>query len=203
VNPLEHIRARADNLDIAIALVVIVIVGSAALAYLIRRGGFVFVDRGAPRRWLGRAALAATVLVAPTLIVDSIAPFPEGINVPLPESALFYPIIGVVAEVAFHLLPLAVLVAIVRLASGAPSRRQLLGCFAVVACAEPAFQVLAAAEYGAPWVLVYLSVQLFALSMVQLELFRRHGFVAMYAVRFVYYLYWHLAWGTLRLDLLF
>jgi hypothetical protein len=41
------------------------------------------------------------------------------------------------------------------------------------------------------------------INLVQLTLFRRYDFLTMYAFRLVYYLVWHVAWGHLRLQVLF
>ena len=43
------------------------------------------------------------------IIADFFIRYPEDINVPVPEALLFYPAVGFVAEIAFHVLPLALL----------------------------------------------------------------------------------------------
>jgi hypothetical protein len=42
-----------------------------------------------------------------------------------------------------------------------------------------------------------------AINLAQLLLFRRHYFVSMLTLRLAYYGIWHVAWGHLRLQVLF
>ena len=44
-----------------------------------------------------------------------------------------------------------------------------------------------------------MATSLFLFGVVDLWLFRRFDFVTMYAFRMLYYAYWYVAWGTLRL----
>jgi hypothetical protein len=67
---------------------------------------------------------------------------------------------------------------------------------------EPTVQLLFQARPRA-WAGAFVWVHVFAFNVAQLRVFRRHGFVSMYALRFCYYLCWHIAWGVLRLPLLF
>ena len=48
-----------------------------------------------------------------------------------------------------------------------------------------------------------MGLHLFVFGMIQLSLFKRYGFVAMYTCRLAYYAVWHIIWGYLRLQLLF
>jgi hypothetical protein len=49
----------------------------------------------------------------------------------------------------------------------------------------------------------YVGVFVFVFTLVELDIFRRYDFVAMYVFRLTYYLWWHIIWGTLRLQWLF
>jgi hypothetical protein len=40
-------------------------------------------------------------------------------------------------------------------------------------------------------------------AFLQLYVFRRFDFASMYAFRLVYYAYWHILWGVIRLKVLF
>jgi hypothetical protein len=53
------------------------------------------------------------------------------------------------------------------------------------------------------WANAYVGIHLLAFNVVALEVFRRSGFVALYAFRVGYYLVWHIVWGYFRLPLLF
>jgi hypothetical protein len=135
------------------------------------------------------------VLTLPAILIDLAIPFPQDLNVPLPEALLFYPAIALVAEVTFHLIPLAVLSVI---ASRRPSSPLV---FLPAVAAEPLFQF--ALNSGATlqsW-LVLGNVSL--ISAVQIWLFLRFGAGSMIALRLIYYLCWHVLWGLQRQSLLF
>jgi hypothetical protein len=66
---------------------------------------------------------------------------------------------------------------------------------------EPTFQVLFGGETLA--LSVYTWFHVFAMAFLQLYVFRRYDFVSMYTFRLVYYMFWHIGWGYLRLRLLF
>ena len=157
------------------------------------------------RRLLLPAAIAATLFAALTIAADVAAPFSRDINVQFPASLYFYPAMGFVAEVVFHLAPLALLVLGHRVLFGAlPGRRVLSAIVCVVALVEPVFQLVAARGDGRPlWADAVMAIELLAFSTFQLRLFLRGGFLPMYAMRLVYYVYWHVVWGHLRLDMLF
>jgi hypothetical protein len=67
----------------------------------------------------------------------------------------------------------------------------------VVSALEP---VLVHMRMGAS---TYVGVFVFVFTLVELDIFRRYDFVAMYVFRLTYYLWWHIIWGTLRLQWLF
>ena len=47
--------------------------------------------------------VGGTLFVVPTILVDLLQPFPEDLNVALPSALLFYPVMGFVVEIVFHL----------------------------------------------------------------------------------------------------
>lgn len=177
--------------------------GGLCLGLLRSRAGFeVFMGRGTIRGMIVSTGVA-TLLGAAIVIADLFIRYPEEINVPLPEALLFYPAIGFVAEVAFHVLPLTLLLlAFSPLRKRIDSERLVWVAIAGVAVLEPTFQVLFASDLTI-WARVYTWLHVFAIALCQLIVFRRHDFVSMYWFRLVYYAYWHVAWGTIRLDLLF
>jgi hypothetical protein len=192
------------DLPVPLALLIAAAAGAASLGFLRARAGLVLVGRDRIGRGLLEGALLATLLAVPTILVDVVAPFPAGINVASPAALYFYPIIGAVAEVAFHLVPLALLVLVGQLATGTrATERRLWWCFVLVALTEPIFQVAFGWDQSPPWVSVYVAGHLYLFGVLELRSYLRHGFVAMYAFRLVYYLHWHIVWGALRHDLLF
>ena len=188
-------------LDPLVAVILCGAVGMASLWWLARTGWLRYAAPPGPGAWL-LIALAATAFAVPTVVVDRAAPFPAGINVALPAALLFYPAFAVVAETVFHLLPLALLIAIGRMF---PQRGQTLwgvAAILVAATVEPVFQIFTDSA-GPAWRHGYLAGHLFLFGLIELALLRRFGFGAMLGFRLVYYLHWHLIWGQSRLALLF
>ncbi len=176
--------------------------GGGALAILSRYG---FAVLGPRDTWRGiglSAALAMTLGVI-AIIADIVIRYPRDLNVPLPQALAFYPAIGLVAEVAFHLLPLALLLPALGLLAGRLGRERAVWLAILAAAAfEPTFQVVIGST-GSPGGDLYTWLQIFVIAALQLYVFRRYGFASMYAFRLVYYACWHIAWGTIRLRLLF
>lgn len=167
-------------------------VAGAALA------GFRALRRLAPGReladWRRMAAIGA-VFVVPAIAIDLALPFPDDLNAPFPVALAFYPAVGFVAEGIFHLLPLGVMAAALGRGPLPP------WAYLPAVLAEPAFQAAASGVLTPQGVLVALHVAVF--GAVQLWIFRRHGFMAMYVLRIAFYLFWHIVWGAVRLALLF
>ena len=177
-------------------------VGAACLAALRSLDGFEILSRGSTMRGVAVGACLATVLGIAIVIADLVFRYPEDINAPIPQALAFYPSVGLVAEVVFHLLPLTlILIALLPLRDRLGTHRATWIAITLVAVAEPSFQVLFGGE--TPPLAVYTWIHVFAIAFLQLYLFRRYDFVSMYSLRLGYYLYWHLAWSTLRLKLLF
>jgi hypothetical protein len=185
----------------------LIVVAVAAAAHIVLRalGAFYLFRVETPRRGLVLAALAAPVLAVPTIIADLTWNFPPGINVAPPQAFLFYPLMGYVAETAFHLVPLSLVLLAARLVTGArPSGRIVWAAIAVAAVVEPVFQASGIFGTGSVAALeIFMLAHLMAFSVVLLALYRRYGFVTAFAFRLVYYLVWHILWGTARLQILF
>jgi len=186
----------------AVAIAAITVAGIVSLAILRARARIVVFERPVTRG-MAKAVLVGLSFALPTVVVDCIAPFPATINVPMPAALWFYPLIGAVAEVVFHIVPLAIIAVVVPRTGALRSGVARWCAVAIVAAVEPAFQIVAARGDVHAWVLVYMGVQLFALGVAQLHLLWTRGVAAMVGARLGYYLVWHLVWGTLRLALLF
>jgi len=209
---LSWLLARVDRtvfvpyfgaIEPAVATTLVAILGVVSVQILHRGGWFVLTIRpsGAGLR---AAALLATLFAAGAIGFDLLAGFPRGINAPLPLAAGFYPLMGLVAEAVFHLAPLALVLG----TAGRvwPDRRRGVVLVAILAAAaiEPVFQVragIAAGRLSGTDLFVVLHV--LGVNLAQLWLLRRFDLLSMLAMRMTYYLYWHLAWGALRLELLF
>lgn len=181
----------------------VVLVGVAALSYLDSRGWFAI--RAAPHESGGVILPAATaaILAAPVIMVDVLGGFPRDINVEAPESILFYPVIAVVAEIAFHAVPLAVLLGVLSRAALRFGRDRLVWlCIAMAAVIEPAFQVVWAPAASPAWATAYVSLHVLIINLIGLHFLRRYDFLTGYLFRVLYYVCWHVLWGFLRLRLL-
>ena len=179
-------------------------VGAVSLSFLRARAGFDVYARERSLRGAGVAAALATLFAIPVILLDLRVPFPRELNVPPPQSLWFYPAMGYIAEVCFHALPLAVLLAVLgRLTRKRPGTL-VWPPILLAALLEPVLQVglgLSARPFS--WADAYVGVHVFAFNLLQMYLFRRYDFVAMYSMRLVYYLWWHIIWGYFRLQLLF
>jgi len=185
-------------------MILIVILGIALMLYLDSRGWFSIWTKedvkGVPF-WLALAAVFALI----TVLIDIKFVLPEDINVPLPESLLYYPSMGFAAEVLFHLLPITlILFALTSHFGDKGLKKNTWVCILAVAIVEPLFQIVVGVSEPQPlWTSVFLGLNLYFFSLSQLIVFKRYGFVWMYGMRLVYYVLWHIVWGYYRLDILF
>jgi hypothetical protein len=186
-----------------LVIVVASVVGAAALYVLRSRYGFVILRGRTTLRGLALSAVLATVLGAAIVVADFFIRYPQDTNVPVPQALLFYPAVGFVAEIVFHILPLALLLlALSPLAGRLGKERVVWLGILLVAVLEPTFQVLFGGK-ALTWGDVYIWVHIFAIAFLQLYVFRRFDFATMYAFRLFYYAYWHILWGVIRLKVLF
>lgn len=74
----------------------------------------------------------------------------------------------------------------------------------VVALLEPASQWYTG-HTGQPFsgLGIYVALHVYLINVLQLHLFRKYDFVSMYGFCLIYYFYWHIIWGDLRLRWLF
>ncbi len=196
----QRYYGNADPIVVAIGAS---LVGALSLYVLMLRGGFEIVRGRATLRGVAVSAGLATLMGVAIIIADLFIRYPENLNVPVPEALLFYPTIGFVAEIVFHVLPLAIL-----MLAFSPLRRRLGAnrlvwlCIVIVAVSEPVFQVAFDPDPFS-WSAAYTGVHVFAFALLQLAVFRRYDFASMYSFRLFYYAYWHIVWGVIRLDVLF
>ena len=156
-------------------------------------------------------AVAALYLLVPlyagvTIAIDIVARFARDINIAFPGSLFFYPPAGFVAEIVFHVLPLAALLLALPLVFKTAGRETLLwSSIAVAALVEPVFQtILVSSSSPLPlWATILSATNILAIDLTLLVIFRSAGFIHMYGFRLAYYALWHIVWGHLRLATLF
>jgi hypothetical protein len=179
------------------------VIGAGALALLRRISGFQIVTGRTTVLGITVSTGIATPLGVEIAVGDLIVRYPETLNVQVPQAFLFYPTIGFVAEIVFHLVPLALLVLILSpLGARIGMERVVWIAILFTAASEPTFQILFGGE-KLTWASAYTWVHVGAIAFFQLLVFRRYDFVGMYAFRLVYYAWWHIIWGVIRLEVLF
>ena len=172
--------------------------GYLSLVYL-QRFGLYFISSSITGRKLLFYFSISIILGGMPVLIDIWQNFPKDIHVLFPESLLFYPTIGLLAEIIFHLLPTTLLHAIFRSKIKNHSWMLIL----LVAAVEPFFQVVIGTETNQIVlrdVLVFLEVFIFGI--VQMKAFLKYGFLAMFICRMGFYLTWHFIWGTMRLEII-
>lgn len=199
-------RPYLGNLNPFLAVVLVSALGFVSLGFLHSRR-WLEIYAG-PRKSLegtARATILASLLAIPAILVDVGHPFPRDMNVPLPEALLFYPAIGYLVEIAFHAVPLSLLLAVFGgLRNRVSSRVLVSGCILTAALLEPILQVRwSASTSERSWVEAFVGLQVFVVNLLQLSIFRRYDFVSMYVFRLAYYLQWHILWGYIRLHMLY
>ncbi len=183
-----------------LALVAICACGWVALHFLNNNGYFVLSRPESRRHGIIVAACLAMPFMVLVTVVDLTKGFPREINVPLPDSLLFYPVMGYVVELLFHAIPLALLLPLVgKIFRSWAAKTQIVLCIVAVASLEAVFQLSQATRHLA----VFTAIHLLLFGLVELYIFRRFDFISMYAFRIIYYAYWHVAWGHVRLLWLF
>jgi len=188
-----------------VAGLLICIVGLVLLTVLLSGGRFWFYRRGNLNGLLYSSGLAA-VFGAVAILADYVLRFyAADINVRFPESLLFYPAMGFYAEIIFQVLPLTFALTILsRMSKGEHGWRNVWIAILVASLFEPAFQVFPLVSGQFPvWFAFFEFFRIFLIIVSQLSFFRRYDFVTMYWFRIVYYSFWHISWGYLRIGLLF
>lgn len=186
-----------------ILIALLFISGLILLSILMRDGAFAVYRRGNVNGILLAVALAIPFTVI-MVFVDSKFPFPKDMNVSYPNSIFFYPAIGYVVEILFHLIPFGLLYIVLgKIFNSADGQWILWVSLLGAAIIEPLFQIIYPGSQQLRGVMAYVGIHLLITNVIQLLLFIKYDFVSMYAFRLSYYLIWHLIWGYARLRILF
>ncbi len=182
---------------------VLAVIGAVSLRVLATRGWL--PTEALPLGRLYRPALVGVAFALPAVVVDSWIHFPEDMNAPWPASLVFYPAVAYVAEIVFHLAPLALVLTALRwvLDRHPADTKRAVSAALAVALVEAVFQTLDALSGSDQRLALFVAPHLAAIGFVELAILRRHGFLAMLSFRLGYYLIWHIAWGAIRLTVLF
>jgi hypothetical protein len=170
--------------------------------YLLVKKDLLFVHKKRDLKSFTISVTLAGLLAILIILVDTKSPFAEDINVLFPESLLFYPVIAFLADILFHIIPL-----VVTLIISLPFHKLInykkftMVLLVITAFIDPIFQIFFSTNET--WVIVYMTFHVFFISLYEVFLFRKYGFVSMFLFRLSYYLFWHIIWGYIRLGLLF
>lgn len=188
-----------------VAVLLVTSLGFAFLTFLYYKGGFEIYKRGNLKERVYSSCLAILFLPI-SIVVDSEIGFPPDLNILFPESLAFYPAIGFFVEIIFHALPLSLFLFVLTSAFRIISHEWIIWfCILVVALLEPYYQTtfMFGSDHYPGWSAVVVWLNIFVFNLTQLIIFKRYDFISMYSFRLVYYLFWHIAWGYFRLELLF
>jgi hypothetical protein len=191
---LERFIGAIPPLVVALSLPVVAV---ASLWLLQERAGLRFLAEGRAGRGIALAALFATLFAVPPIVVDLVWGLASGPAVAVPVALAFYPVMAFVAETAFHLLPLAILVGLAGMRHRPEATTGSLWPFLIAAALiEPAHQTWLRLPLEGPFLFAgFVAIHVLAFNLAQLWIFVRYGFAAMLAMRVVYYVWWHIAWG--------
>lgn len=186
-----------------VVTMVIAIVGAISLRALASRGWL--PAEPLPLSRLYRLGLVGMAFAVPAVVMDNWIHFPDDMNTAWPESLLFYPAMALLAEIVFHLAPLALLLGALRwnLDRHPNETKRAVSAMVVVAALETLFHTVDVMIDSDRRLALFVIPQLAAFGVCQLAILRRYGFAAMLSFRLGYYLIWHIAWGHVRLTVLF
>jgi putative Mn2+ efflux pump MntP len=172
---------------------------------LSQKGFSTYRDGRKEKRELRVIPFGSIILFAAiAIVIDIIARLPKNMNIPFPQSLAFYPVIGFVVEILFHIVPLFLFSFILSFFFKNDRQFRLIWpCLIAVSFLEPIYQIMAAIGELPGWALGAIGINVWGINIMQLMIFKRYGFISMYAFRLVYYLAWHIIWGYLRLHILF
>lgn len=152
------------------------------------------------------SAIVALLFVPVSIFIDIKVGFWKDLNILFPESLLFYPAIGFVVEILFHVIPLAMLLFLITsFFKNLNQQKAVMAGIIIVSLLEPVYQtrLMFSSTHFPVWSSVLVLLNLIAFNLSQLMIFKQYGFFSMYTFRFVYYFVWHIVWGYLRLQWLF
>ena len=190
------------NINPLFAILITIITGFILFYFLLSKTPFVIFKKQPLRRYFLIAGIAILfgieVIAADIWLVD----YSADINILFPESLLFYPSMGYIVEVFFHLLPISFIIFVLSSFSKLSTDKIVWITIIIVAIIEPLYQVWFTSQNSLTTT-IYTGFHVFLFSFTQLLIFKYADFISMYLFRLLFYFIWHILWGQYRLDLLF
>ena len=200
-------RRFLGGLNPLIGVCLAFILGLFLLSGLLSRGWFsIYKSENLGGLFFSSSLAANFALVIILLESARVVAFPADLNIPFPGSLLFYPVIGFVVEIIFHVLPLSLVLLFLPSVSKRLTYRTIIWpCFLLISLLEPMIQIILGFSAQYPlWTNLYGNfIHVYLINLCQLVIFKRYDFISMYSFRLVYYILWHIVWGHLRPNLLF
>ncbi|MCP4083515.1 MAG: hypothetical protein GY745_00440 [Actinomycetia bacterium] len=178
-------------------IIAAVIAGVVAIGYLQDSSDFAVLGPGTWTEAVSIIAWTVPLFAAVAIGADLVLHHAEDTNVAMPDALSFYPAMAVFVEIALHLVPIGVLVAVLGPPTGLDATLWRIAI--PVALIEAIVQAVYATSISTS---VFSAVHLMVFGLVQVWIFWRFGFTWMLGFRLAYYCLWHLAWGVVRLELL-
>jgi len=190
------------NLNPLAAILISILTGFSLLAFLLSKTQFKVYKKLNIKSYFIIAFIALLfgieVIAADIWLVD----YSADINILYPKSLLFYPAIGYIVEVFFHLLPISLFILILSSLSYFSVNKIVLISIIATAIIETLYQIWFTSQ-NSLITTIFTGIHVFLFSLTQLLIFKHLDFISMYLFRIMFYFIWHILWGQFRLDLLF
>ena len=190
------------NFNPLFTVVITIITGFFLLLFLLSKTPFVISKKQPLKTYLLITGIAILfgieVIAADILLVD----YSADINILFPKSLLFYPSIGFIVEVFFHLLPISFIILVLSSFGNLGMDKIVWISIIIVSIVEPLYQVWFSG-HNSLTTTIFTGVHVFLFSLTQLLIFKYADFISMYLFRLLFYFIWHILWGYYRLELLF
>ena len=197
-------RTHLGSANPLVSIPIIAMIGFVCFSILIKQEWFA-VFQSVNRKGYRLAAILSIVFCLEAIMLDLVFRFPMGMNIPFPNSLIYYPAVGFVVNILFHVIMVTIVTGLLQLiAPHMTVEKTIWIAILLTAMVEPVYQMIFGAKVnGWTWLVVLTGVHVMLINLAQLFLFRRYDFVTMYAMRLMFYLLWHIVWGMVRLNILF
>ena len=202
LNPLSF-QSFLGNFNPLIIMPILAVLGIFIVIFLLMRKWFVVFNRENLKAMF-LFYIPAIILPFFSILIDIFFKYPKEIHKLVPESLFFYPVMGYVAEIVFHMAPLSLLLFTLNLLFKSLNfEKGLWFSISIVSLIEPLFQTTFSPSHFPLWITIFSAVHLYVFNFLQLYLIKRYDFLSMYSFRLVYYMIWHIIWGSIRINILF